>query len=291
MVVGMTTPAFATAPHTTVHDLPFAGRTGPATADLTVGQQGEGHPYLLLHGGAGPQSFAAFAGALAARGPARVIVPTHPGFAGTPRPDRLHSVAGLATLYRSLLDRLDIKDVTVVGNSIGGWIAAELALLNSPRVSGVILVNAVGIDVEDSPVADISGLSPDELSRLSFHDPAPFRIDPATVTEQQKAAVAANRRTLGVYSGPASTAVPVLRDRLAAVTTPTLVLWGESDRIVTPAYGRAYAEAIPGAEFRLLPGAGHLPQIETPERLLTDIRAFGEPEAAGDLDRPARTGV
>ncbi|MDQ0945686.1 alpha/beta fold hydrolase [Streptomyces sp. V1I1] len=168
--------------------------------------------------------------------PGQVITPAHPGFGGTPRPDRLDSIARLAVLYRNLLDRLGLDDVTVVGNSIGGWIAAELALLHSPRVSRIILVNAVGIHVEDAPVTDISGLTPDELSRLSFHDPAPFRVDSASLTEQQ---LAANRKALAVYGGQPPMTDPSLRDRLGGITTPALVLWGESDEVVTPAYGRA----------------------------------------------------
>ncbi|MET7717996.1 alpha/beta fold hydrolase [Streptomyces sp. NPDC005407] len=174
-----------------------------------------------------------------------------------------------------------------MGNSIGGWIAAELALLHSPRVSRIILVNAVGIHVEDAPVTDISGLTPDELSRLSFHDPAPFRVDPASLTEQQLAAMAANRKALAVYGGQPPMTDPSLRDRLGGITTPALVLWGESDEVVTPAYGRAYAEAIPGAEFRLLPGTGHVPQIETPEQLLTHIRTFPETHPVRRANGPA----
>jgi pimeloyl-ACP methyl ester carboxylesterase len=67
---------------------------------------------------------------------------------------------------------------------------------------------------------------------------------------------------------------PTLRSRLGAVTVPTLVIWGDSDRIVTSDYGRAYAEAIPGAEFRLLPDTGHLPQLETPDQVIAALRAF-----------------
>jgi len=243
--------------------------------DLSVERLGEGRPYLLLHGGAGPQSLAAFAELLAGQGPGQVITPTHPGFAGTPRPDGLDSVGGLAALYRDLLDRLDLEDVTLVGNSIGGWIAAELALLHSPRVSAVVLVNAVGIAVADSPITDISGLSPAELAQLSYHDPASFPI-PASLSNQQAAVFAANRRALAVYGGNPPMGDPHLRVRLAGIATPTLVLWGESDGIVRPDYGRAYAEAIPGAEFQLLPAAGHLPQIESPHQLLAHVRTFAE---------------
>src|SRR5256886_16307463 len=114
------------------YDVPVAG---VGTVEVTVSERGEGSPFLLLHGGGGPLTVSAFADLLAAE-PARVITPTHPGFAGTPRPDSLNSVRGLAQLYVALLDALDLRDVIVVGNSIGGWIAAHMALLPSARAGG-----------------------------------------------------------------------------------------------------------------------------------------------------------
>ena len=254
--------------------LPGSGRF-----DVTVDDRGEGRPFLLLHGGGGPQTVAGFAELLAAKEPARVITPTHPGFGGTPRPDGLAGMAGLAALYRELLDRLGLDGVTVIGNSIGGWIAAELALLGSPRVRATVLVDAVGIEVEGHPVTDIFPLSLDELARLSYHDPASFRIDPAAMTEAQRAGMAANRAALQVYGGPRMTD-PSLRGRLAATACPVLVVWGEADRIADPGYGRAYADAIPGARFELLTETGHLPQLETPEKLLRVVWDFAETSAA-----------
>src|SRR5690242_15009003 len=252
---------------------------GAGPAGVTVDDLGEGRPFLLLHGGGGPQTVAGFAGLLATKEPARVITPTHPGFGGTPRPDGLADMAGLAALYRALLDRLGLDGVTVIGNSIGGWIAAELALLGSPRISGTVLVDAVGIEVKGHPVTDIFPLSLDELARLSYHDPAAFRIDPAAMTEAQRAGMAANRAALQVYGGTRMTD-PSLRGRLAAIATPTLVICGDADRIVDPGYGRAYAAAIPGARFELLLETGHLPQLESPERLLRAVWDFAEAPAA-----------
>ncbi|HWE64835.1 MAG TPA: alpha/beta fold hydrolase [Chloroflexota bacterium] len=101
---------------------------------------------------------------------ARVITPTHPGFGGTPRPDALRSIAGLAALYAALLDRRDLHDVTIVGNSIGGWIAAELALLDSTRISNIVLVDAAGIEVPDHPIADFFSLTMDQAAG---HRPPP----------------------------------------------------------------------------------------------------------------------
>src|ERR1700761_6329082 len=97
-------------------------------------EAGSGRPVLLLHGGAGPQSVTGFADLLAERGHVHVIAPTRPGFSGTPRPESLTTVRGLAELYAGLLDDLDLTDVTVIGNSVGGWITAELALLGSRRI-------------------------------------------------------------------------------------------------------------------------------------------------------------
>jgi pimeloyl-ACP methyl ester carboxylesterase len=244
---------------------------GVGPVELTVEERGEGRPSLVLHGGAGPQSVSEFARLLAEKGDSRVVKPTHPGFGGTPRPEALDSVAKLATLYRGLLDELGLEDVTVIGNSVGGWIAAELALLGSPRISRIVLLDAVGIEVEGHAVADVSGLPLPEIQALSFHDPAPFRVDPATVPDAQKSIMATNATTLAVYAGSQAMADPTLVGRLSGIAVPTLVLWGESDRIVEPAYGQAYAAAIPGARFELLPGTGHVPQMETPELVIEAI--------------------
>jgi pimeloyl-ACP methyl ester carboxylesterase len=243
------------------------------TVPVTVYERDRTQPFLLLPGGAGPASVAAFGDLLAARKRARVIMPTHPGFDGTPRPENLSSVRDLARLYANLLDELDVWGVTVIGNSIGGWLAAELALLGSPRVSGAILIDAVGAEVPGHQVTDIRGLRPDQLMALSFHDPARFAPNPDGPGPSPEL-VQANMATLFGYAGPAMTD-PTLLDRLPHLDLPVHVIWGEADGIVTPDYGRALAKAIPGAHFTLMPAAGHLPQIEAPEELLGVIWDLG----------------
>src|SRR5690242_277776 len=115
------------------------------TIDMTVYDRRR--TFLLLHGGGGPATMDGFARLLAERDHTRVLLPTHPGFAGTPRPDGLGSVTDLARAYVARLDELDETDVTVVDNSFGGWLAAEIALLGSPRVSAAVLIDAIGADV------------------------------------------------------------------------------------------------------------------------------------------------
>ncbi|TDD79550.1 alpha/beta hydrolase [Actinomadura darangshiensis] len=255
----------------TTHTLRTA-QSGPV--EISVTEHGSGRPFLLLHGGAGPRSVTGFADLLAESRDARVLVPAHPGFGGTPRPEPLRTIRQLAAVYAELLDELDLRDVTVVGNSIGGWIAAELALLGSPRVSGTVLVDAVGIDVPGHPVADFFNLTFPQVTALSYHDPERFAVDPAALPPAARAEMAANRAALAVYAGRPSMIDPGLRARLADITVPALVLWGEADRIADPDYGRAYAAAIPSARFHLLTATGHLPQIETPDPLIDEIWAF-----------------
>jgi pimeloyl-ACP methyl ester carboxylesterase/mannose-6-phosphate isomerase-like protein (cupin superfamily) len=260
-----TEPATEAAPNVT---MPNAG-----PVPITLTSRGDGPAVLLLHGGAGPQSVTGFADRLAAEAGVRVITPVHPGFQGTLRPDGLSSARDLAVLYSGLLKELDATDVTIIGHSIGGWIAAELGLLASPRLARIVLIDAVGVEVPDHPVVDFFGLSLAQVAEHSYHDPARFRIDPSTLTPEQQAIMAGNRAALLTYGGTSMTD-PSLATRLSAIALPTLVVWGASDRIADPGYGRALAAAIPGARFDLLPETGHVPQIESPDRLLAALVAF-----------------
>jgi pimeloyl-ACP methyl ester carboxylesterase len=239
---------------TTTHHVTFDS-LGPTAVDLTT--YGSGRPVLLLHGGAGPQSVTGFAERLAASGDIQVLVPVHPGFEATPRPDRLTTISGLARLYAALLGELGLTGVTVVGNSIGGWITAEMALLGDPNVAQVVLVDAVSLDLPQAPIADFFSLTMDQVADLSYANPDAFRIDPAKLPPQRQALMATNREALRTYGGT-TMADPTLLGRLSATTE----------------HGNAYAAALPDARFVLIDDAGHLPQLETPQTLLDLITEF-----------------
>jgi pimeloyl-ACP methyl ester carboxylesterase len=249
---------------------------GAGTVEVSLTERGQGRPFLLLHGGGGPLTVNGFADQLAAARSARVITPVHPGFGGTARPEGLTSTGGLAALYTALLDELDLSDVTVVGSSIGGWIAAEMAILGSARVSSVVLLDAVGIEVPGHPVADFFSLTMDQVAELSYYEPDKFRINVAALPPAVQQIMAGNRAALAVYSGGPSMVDPGLAGRLSGVSVPTLVLWGDSDRIVDPDYGQAFAAAIPGARFEVLPKTGHMPQMETPEQTIDAVWDFAD---------------
>lgn len=250
---------------------------------VRIDERGSGRPILVLHGGAGPQSVAGLSEALSRH--AHVLTPTHPGFAGEPRPEWFDSIDDLALTYLELLERLDLHEVMVIGSSIGGWIASELAVRDTTRLSSIVLIDAAGIQVDGHEIVDVSPLTPNELLALSYHNPAAFRIDPATLSPEQIAERAANLRTLAIYGRGPGMSDPKLRRRLARVRIPALVVWGDSDGIIDPDYGRAYAQSLPNARFILIPEAGHLPQIEQPERLLTAVWEFADslklPSAVG----------
>jgi len=231
--------------------------------EVTIQDRDRTRPYLLLHGGGGAATMAGFADLLAERTHSRVLLPTHPGFGGTPKAAALTGVTALAQAYVALLEQLDVTDVTVIGNSFGGWLAAEIALQQSPRVSGAVIVDGAGIAVENHPVTDVRGLSLAEIQAYSWHDPSKAPAPPSTGGTGPSPDVQA----LIGYTGPVMTD-PTLLSRLGGIDLPVHVIWGESDRIVDPEYGKAYAAAIPKATFTLLPRTGHLPQLETPDELL-----------------------
>lgn len=246
----------------------------PGDLTLTIDELGtpaDGVGALVLHGGAGPRSVAGLAAALGASG--YVVVPTHPGFDGTPRPDSVDSVADLATAYLDLIDALGLTEVTVYGSSIGGWIASEMAVRDNRRVlRELVLLGATGIQPRAGlDIADPAKVGPVRTGELAFHNPA-LRLDPSTLTDEQRAMMAANQQVQALLA-PGSYD-PKLRGRLHRVGVPVLVLGGEQDGIVPLGYERDLADSFPDATFRAIPDAAHFPHIEAPELVLAEIEKF-----------------
>ena len=237
-------------------------RTGLTVTITEYGTSQDGTGALVLHGGAGPRSVAGFAAALGQH--SYVVVPTHPGFDGTPRPDSTDSVTDLALAYLDLIDELGLSSVMVIGNSIGGWITTEMGLLdNHSRIAALVLLASTGITPEPPlEIADPAKLGPIRTGELAFFKPE-LRLDPSTLTDQQKAGMAANGRTQAVYTGVGHN--PKLRDRLHRITIPVLVIAGAADGIVPLAYEQTLADSFPRATFQVIPEAGHFPHMEQPE--------------------------
>src|ERR1700712_2850211 len=240
------------------------------TLTLPIVESGDGRPALVLHGGGGPFTVQSIADHLAES--MHTYLPTHPGWNGVPLGAGV-TVGDLADLYTTFLAENDLRDVLVVGSSVGGWIASELAVRDTDhRMTGVVVMDGTGILVPSAPIVDFFALGPRAVAEHSYYDPAKFVLDPSTLPPERVAAQRANMVTLKSLAGDMYDAG--LEARLADVETPTLVLWGDSDRIVTPAYGEAYAKAFGNARFELIAKAGHLPHFEQPTVVFAAIDVF-----------------
>ena len=243
--------------------------------ELEVLRRGSGPPVLLLHGMQHVDPGARFLDLLA--GHCEVIAPSHPGFGHSPRPADFETVYDLVRLYLGLLEMLPYPKVTLVGLSFGGWLAAELAVACTHRLDRLVLVDALGIklgDRESRDILDVFNTAPQEVRRQSWHDPEQSGPDYDAMADAELVVRARNWEALCLYGWHPYMYNPQLKRWLHRIAVPTLLLWGASDGIVTPAYGRAYRALIPGARFDLIEGAGHHPELEQPEAFVAHLTRF-----------------
>jgi pimeloyl-ACP methyl ester carboxylesterase len=207
---------------------------------------------------------------------AEIIAPSSPGFGNTKRPPDFDTIYDLVHLYLALLDELPFERIALLGLSFGGWLAAEIAVACSHKLDRLILADPVGIklaDRETRDIADIFNLNPAEIRRRAWHDPEKAPSYDA-MSDDELVIHARNREALCLYAWHPCLYNPQLKNWLGRIRIPTLVLWGDSDGIVSPEYGRAYAGLIPGARFSLVERAGHHPEIEQPEVFAEQVGAF-----------------
>ena len=242
---------------------------------LEVLLSGEGRPLLFLHGGDYFAQNRSFLERLARRW--RVLVPRHPGFGGSERPDGFRSIHDLAYLYLDLLDQQRLNDVVLVGSSFGGWIALEMCVRSVERIGRLALIDTLGVKFggrEERDIADIYALPAEEVLRRTFYEPASVAPDYATLDDDEAASIASDRAATALYGWRPYMHDPGLRRWLHRVRVPALVIWGQSDGIVSPDYGEKLCRSLPDARFELIREAGHYPQIEQPEAVADAIERF-----------------
>jgi pimeloyl-ACP methyl ester carboxylesterase len=238
-------------------------------------ERGSGRPLLFLHPGIGISATAPALDRLAQR--TRLIAPSHPGFGGSEQPPSFNSIDDLAYFYLDLIDELDLDHAIVAGVSLGGWIAAEMAIKSCARISHLVLANPVGIKVSDREtrdIADIFALTEEQFAELAYFDPGLGKPDYKAMPEAEVREVARNREATARYGWSPYMHDPKLKARLHRIRVPTLLLWGTADRIVSQPYGKAYCAAIRGARFEPIERAGHFPHLEQPDEFARRIFAF-----------------
>ena len=243
--------------------------------ELEVLRGGDGDPIVLLHGMGSLTAASRFPALLAAHG--SVLAPSCPGFGDSLRPKDFDTIYDLVQLQRAVLDAVPGERITLVGLSFGGWLAAEVAAQGHRRLGQLVLVDAVGIKISDRETADIFDVfnrSPAEVRRAAWHDPDRYAPDFDAMEDADIVRHARDRDALCLYAWHPYMYNPQLPRWLGRIAVPTLVVWGESDGIVSPDYGRAYAKLIPGARFETIAAAGHHPEIEQPDRLAAIIGSF-----------------
>ncbi len=242
---------------------------------LEVARRGDGPPLVLLAGEEMREATAPFLDALAAD--FEVIVPSPPGFGRSDRPDWITSVDDIAYLYLELMRTLRLDNAVLLGCSLGGWIAAEMATKDTSRLARLALVGPYGVKfggVTDRDIADIWFLSPDRVAELAWADPAQAGQDLAALTDEALAVIARNLESFARFCWEPYLHNPKLRYRLGRIDLPTLLIWGEADGIVPVEYGRRYQKAIPGAQMKVVRKAGHYPHLERPDAVLKLLNAF-----------------
>jgi pimeloyl-ACP methyl ester carboxylesterase len=238
---------------------------------IRVLRGGTGAPLLFLHGASGHVGWLPFLERLSQR--FDVIAPEHPGFGVSDDPTWLNHPSDLAYFYLDLIDALKLEGVHLIGTSLGGWIAAELAIRNTSRLSSLTLVCAVGITADGETMDDMFPMSAEENAQRFYHDPEHVRRRLEGLAAADPRVLVRNRSTVVRLAYP-NFVNPELAKWLHRIDVPTLLVWGENDGLVPPKFGEAYRRLIPGASLVVIPNAGHAPFEEQSEGFLACFSNF-----------------
>jgi pimeloyl-ACP methyl ester carboxylesterase len=242
---------------------------------LELRRIGRGRPLLLLHSEDALECEPPFLDLLVADH--EVIIPSPPGFGRSERPDWVSAPDDIAYVYLELIERLKLGGIDVLGCSLGGWIALEMATKEPAVFSRTALVAPYGakfLGPAERDIADIWMLPPAEVTKRKWFDPKKGERDYKAMPEDKLSIIARNNESFARFCWEPYMHNPKLKHRLARVRAETLFIWGENDGIVTPAYGRIFADHVPGASFATIAEAGHYPHIEQPVQFMRHLRGF-----------------
>jgi pimeloyl-ACP methyl ester carboxylesterase len=258
-----------------------SGKRGELLADghrVELLRAGEGPPLVYLHSFLGETRWLPFHQDLSKT--FDVIAPAHPGYGTTEGGEDVESMEDMVFHYLDVLDGLGLERAHVVGVSLGGWIAAELAVRHPERIDRLVLADAFGLWLDEHPIPDFFTKLQDvpALRALLFADPRGHIADLALPEGEPNpdrlvAALKAMEATARLGWNPFMHD-PKLARRLRRITRSTLVVWGDNDPLLPLAYAERYRDLIPNAELRLIRDCGHLPQLEQGREFVAAVRDF-----------------
>ncbi|MBW2279965.1 MAG: alpha/beta hydrolase [Deltaproteobacteria bacterium] len=250
----------------------------PRGAKIRVYEAGSGDPLVFLHGAGGLLPDDPFVVKLAER--FHVFAPCLPGYEDSTGEEDLRDMLGITLHTADVVEALGLERPTLVGHSMGGMIAAEMAAVAPASVERLVLICPAGLWDDEQPIADLFGTLPFELPALLFHDPevgAALLTAGLDFTDMGALAdfMVTNSKRLGM-AGKILFPIPDrgLSERLYRIQARTLILWGESDKLIPPSYGNAFQAAIAGSELRTIAEAGHMLPIEQPQAVLEAIASL-----------------
>jgi pimeloyl-ACP methyl ester carboxylesterase len=228
---------------------------------------GRGEPLLFLHGANGAPVVLPFMEKLAQR--FDVLVPEHPGYGKSDEPEWLENIHDIAYFYLDFLKQLNLKNVTAVGSSMGGWIAMEMAVRDTSRLKSLVLSSPAGIAAPGVRAADIFLMAPEEMVRNLFVDQ---KLAEARLAQPEDIDISLkNRHTTARLAWEPRLHDPYLPKWLHRIDVPVKILWGRQDRMLPVAFVDVYRKLLPKAEISILENCGHLPHAEKPDEFVEII--------------------
>ncbi len=247
-------------------------RMAVAGCEIEVLKGGSGPAMVFLHGAGGAHNWMPYMERLAEH--YTLYVPSHPGWGRSDTPAWLDGMGDLAYFYLEFLDAIAEDKIHLVGNSLGGWLALEIAVRSAARIETLTLVSAAGIHVDGVSKGDIFLWDDDERVYNTFYDRNLAEARLAANPSEEDADIALkNHFSTAKMAWHPRFYNPELQKWLHRIKVPTLMLWGDHDMIFPPAYGEAMQKLIPGSELTIIPECGHLPQQEKLDEFIAGVTA------------------
>jgi pimeloyl-ACP methyl ester carboxylesterase len=243
-------------------------------ARIHLQRAGSGAPLLFLHGAAGITAWLPYFDALAKD--RAIVIPDHPGFGDSDTPDWLYGIGDIAYFYLDLIEHLGLRNLDIVGHSIGGWIAAEIAARNASAIRSLTLLAPAGVRVKGVLSGDIFMWSPDERANNLFHSPAlaAGMLAAAAANPDQMKAQLKNSYGAARLAWQPRLFNPELQRWLHRIKAPLQLIWGEGDKVLPVDYARAWTDALPQARLAKFARCGHLPHVERPSETANVVQSF-----------------